>query len=396
MQVNEATATLLAESLPDDALTLNNLSQMYRIASLSRALDIDISQYFLLTRLIGADPWDAHQPQAAMQFIDAVQFQQTSAFTSAELGYLLLHDEASVGSVQMPATSIANLLREIQIAVRAVWIRYALSNTPSIDQLNARLGDYFDQETIDSIVTMVGQALPYSPEDQAYLQETLNFLAPVELKNAVAQSKPANVRYKNLLILLNRYGRTSGSVNVVAQIIADIFTLDLAVAQLLLTEVVSRSGHPGEFVINALLEPLFIDSGKEKLAAAIAAEFLQDAFSIIEGTSTMTDADIEAFIVLHFDFLDSEEAKTNLLGSDALSDVVERYQYVTAPLDEAQYTLSEEVFAEQFARRLEHPKIRVSRQQVSNYRDRVTYTQRACRSAPGSTNQRLPIRRRGA
>ena len=163
------------------------------------------------------------------------------------------------------------------------------------------------------------------------------------------QSKPANVRYKNLLILLNRYGRTSGSVNVVAQIIADIFTLDLAVAQLLLTEVVSRSGHPGEFVINALLEPLFIDSGKEKLAAAIAAEFLQDAFSIIEGTSTMTDADIEAFIVLHFDFLDSEEAKSNLLGSDALSDVVERYQYVTAPLDEAQYALSEEVFAEQFA-----------------------------------------------
>ena len=59
LQVNEATATLLAESLPDDALTLNNLSQMYRIASLSRALDIDISQYFLLTRLIGADPWDA-------------------------------------------------------------------------------------------------------------------------------------------------------------------------------------------------------------------------------------------------------------------------------------------------------------------------------------------------
>ena len=185
MQVNEATATLLAESLPDDALTLNNLSQMYRIASLSRALDIDISQYFLMTRLIDADPWDADQPQAAMQFIAAVQFQQTSAFTSAELGYLLLHDEASVGSVQMPATSIANLLREIQIAVRAVWIRYALSNTPSIDQLNARLGDYFDQETIDSIVTMVGQAVPYSPEDQAYLQETLSFLAPVELKNAV-------------------------------------------------------------------------------------------------------------------------------------------------------------------------------------------------------------------
>ena len=349
LQVNEATATLLAESLPDDALTLNNLSQMYRIASLSRALDIDISQYFLMTRLIDADPWDADRPQAAMQFIAAVQFQQTSAFTSAELGYLLLHDEASVGSVQMPATSIANLLTEIQIAVRAVWIRYALSNTLSIDQLNARLGDYFDQETIDSIVTMVGQAVPYSAEDQAYLQETLNFLAPVELKNAVDQSKPANVRYKNLLILLNRYGRTSDSVNVVAQIIADIFALDLTVAQLLLTEVVSRTGHPGEFVINALLEPLFIDSGKEKLAAAIASEFMQEAFSIIEGTSTMTDADIEAFIVLHFDFLDSEEAKTNLVGSAALVDVVERYQYVTAPLDEAQYTLSEEVFAEQFA-----------------------------------------------
>jgi hypothetical protein len=349
LQVSEATAILLAESLPDDALTLNNLSRMYRIASLCRALDIDISQYFLMARLIAADPWNAAQPQSVMQFIAAVQAQQTSAFTSAELGYLLLHDEASVATTQMPATAIANLLREIQVAVRAVWIRYVLSNSPSFDQLNARLADYFAQETIDSIITIVGQALPYSPEDQAYLQETLSFLAPVELKNAVAQSKPANVRYKNLLVLLNRYGRTSGSVNVVAQIIADIFTLDLAVAQLLLTEVVSRSAHPGGFVIDALLEPLFIDSGKEKLAAAVAAEFLQDAFSIVEGTSTLTDSDIEAFIVAHFDFLDSEEAKTKLLGSDALSDVVARYQYVSAPLDEAQYTLSEEVFAEQFA-----------------------------------------------
>ncbi len=77
-------------------------------------------------------------------------------------------------------------------------------------------------------------------------------------------------------------------------------------AQLLLTEVVARSGHPDEFIVNALLEPLFIDSGKEKLAAAVSAEFMQDAFSIIEGASTMSEDEIKAFIELHFDFLDPD------------------------------------------------------------------------------------------
>lgn len=355
LQVSESDAALLAASLLDsngaidDALTLANLSQMYRIASLSRALDIDISQYLLLARVIEADPWTAAQPQQAIRFVSAVQFQQSSGWTSAELGYLLLHDAASVGSVQMSVLAVAELLTSIQIAVRAVWAGYLLSSLPVIEQLKVRLGDYFDQETIDVIVTIVGQGVPYSAEDQAYLQDTLNFLVPIDLKQAVEHTLPTDVRYHNLLLVLNRYGRTSGSVNVAAQIIANTFSLDLAVAQDLLTEVISRSGQPGEFVINALLDPLFIESGKEKLAAAMTADVMLEAFSIVEATSSLSDADIEAFITLHFDFLDSEEAKTTLIGTAALTDVLQRYQYVTASLDDAQYVLSDDVFAEQFA-----------------------------------------------
>jgi hypothetical protein len=354
LQVTEADAGLLAESLlvsgvKDDALTLNNLSQMYRIASLCRALDIDISQYFLMARLIEASPWTAAEPQAAMQFVDAVQFQQRSAFSSAELGYLLLHDAASVASVQMSALAIADLLSAIQIAVRAVWARYLLSSTPLIEQLQARLGDYFEQQTIDVLVTMVGQDAPYSAEDQSYLLATLYFLAPVELNNAIEPTLSADVRYQNLLSLLNRYGRISASINVAAQIVADAFAMDLSVAQQLLTEVVLREGHPGEFAINALLDPLFIDSGKEKLAAVVTADVMQEAFNIVEGTSAMTVTDIEDFIELHFTFLNLEEAKTKLTGASALTDVLERYRYLTATLDAAQYLLSDAVFAEQFA-----------------------------------------------
>ena len=355
LQISESTATVLAQSLldgtgaVDDALTLANLSQMFRIVSLSRALDIDIDQYLLLARLIDANPWNAARPEGAVQFVDAVRFLQHSEFASAELGYLLLHDESSVAIVQKSATSIAELLTSIQIAVRAVWVRYVLSSAPVIDQLKARLGDYFDQQVIDQVVSMVGQSQPYSPEDQAYLQETLSFLSPTDLQNTVRHGKPADARYAALLTLLNRHGRSTGSINVIAQIIADEFSLDLAVAQQLLTEVIARDGQPGEFVIDALLDPLFIDSGKEKLAATIATEFQQEAFSIIEGTSQLTESEIEAFIVAQFVFLDQEEAKANLLGTAALTDVLERYQYVTSGLDEAQYALSDSVFTEQFA-----------------------------------------------
>ena len=258
-------------------------------------------------------------------------FKRRSAFTSAELGYLLLHDEASVGSVQnardLHCQSVDGDPNSRPGGLGTLCVEQYPSDRP-IECAPRRLfrpGNhrFSCHDGRSSLAVLAGGSSLSAGNIES-------FSHPPNLRNAVAQTKPANARYKNLLILLNRHGRSSGSINVVAQIIADVFSLDLAVAQQLLTEVISRNGQPGEFVINALLDPLFIDSGKEKLAAAIATEFQQDAFSIIEGTSVLTDAEIEAFIVLHFVFLDSEEAKTNLLGTDALTDVLERYQYVTA------------------------------------------------------------------
>jgi hypothetical protein len=346
LQISESAATVLAQNLVDgtgaidDALTLRNLGRMFRIVSLSRALDMDIDQYFLMKRLIGDDPLNAKQPEDAMLFVDAVQAQQRSSFSSAELAYLLLHDEASVGSVQKSEASIAELLSAIQSAVRAVWVRYQPSSAPVIEQLTARLGDYFEQPVIDLLIATIGKSEPYSPDDEDYLQETLAFLPAAGLLAAVRHNRPVDARYANLLTLLNRYGRSAGSINVVSQIVADAFSLDLTVAQQLLTDVVG---------IDPLLDTLFIDSGKEKLAAVLPTEFQQEAFNIIEGNSVLTDTEVEAFITLHFDFLDPAEAMVTLLGADALSDVLERYQYVTSTLDAAQFTLSDTVFAGQFA-----------------------------------------------
>ncbi len=355
LQINETQARLFAETLldsnaaVDDALTLTNLSQLHRMASLCRSTGIDIEDYLLSARLIGTDLWKADKPFALLKYLDAIELIQNSAVSISELSYLLLHDDASVTRVQLPAASIADLLTAIQIAGRAVWVRYVIGNEILTEQLKSRLGDYFAQEGIDSIVSLVGQEDPLSPEDDTYLKEALNFLSPSALETAIDQSLAADTRYARLLSLLNEHGRRVNSINVVSQIISEAFALDLSVTQQILTEVVTRSNQPGDFVIDALLEPLFIDSGKEKLAAAIEAEFKQDAFNIIEGTSAMTKPEMGAFIELHFDFLDTVEAGTKLVGNDALTSVVARYQYVTSSLDAAQYEMTDAIFAEPFA-----------------------------------------------
>ena len=357
LQINETEARLLAETLldsnaiVDDALTLTNLSQLHRMTSLCRSIDMDIADYLLSERLIGAGLWNADQPFALLAFLDAIQSVQRSTFSISEISYLLLHDGASVTRVQLPAASIADLLTAIQIAVRAVWARYVIANATIIEQLNSRLGDYFAQQEIDLIVNLVGQDVeePRSQEDDTYLEEALSFLSPSALATAIDQSLPSDVRYQQLLILLNEYGRRVNSINVVSQLISESFALDLSVAQQILTEVVTRGNQPEDYVIDVLLEPLFIDSGKEKLAATIDAEYQLDAFRIIEGTSAMTAPEMETFIEVHFDFLDTGEAKTKLVGSDALTSVVARYQYVTSPLDAAQYEMTDAIFAEPFA-----------------------------------------------
>ena len=355
LQINETQARLLAETLldsfgeVDDALTLTNLSQLHRMASLCRSVDIDIEDYILLERLIGADLWNGDKPFALLEFLDAIQSIQHSAFSISELSYLLLHDGAAVSRVQLPAASIADLLTAIQNAVRAVWVRYVIGNANLIEQLTTRLGDYVAQEEIDLIVNLVGQEKLRSPEDITYLEEAVSFLSLSALETAIDQGLQPDVRYQQLLILLNHYGRRVNSINVVSQLISETFALDLSVTQLILTEVVTRSNQPGDFVIDVLLEPLFIDSGKEKLAAAIDVEFQQDAFRIIEGASAMIKSEMEAFIDQHFNFLDTEEAKNKLVGDDPLVDVMERYQYVTSPLDGAEYEMTDAIFAEAFA-----------------------------------------------
>ncbi len=354
LQITEAEASLLAATLldsggsKDDALTLSNLSQLHRMASLCHAKDIDIEDYLLLERLVGADVWNASQPQALVNFLEAIQAIDSSAFSITELAYLLLHDAASVTQVEMPAASIADLLTALQLAVRAVWARYVTSNATLIDQLSTRLGDYVDQQDIDSIVTLVGQEELRSAEDNSYLEVAMSFLSVTALQQAIDQSVTQDARYTQLLSLLNHYGRRESSINVASQLIAEAFALDLSVTQLLLTDVITRDNQPADFVINALLEPLFIDSGKEKLAAAMDAEYRQAAFAIIEGTAAMTELEMAAFIDQHFTFLDTGEAKIKLIGSEALVDVVQRYQYVSSPLDAAQFEITDEIFAEQF------------------------------------------------
>ncbi len=374
LEVTEPEAGRLAETLldnagvVDDALTLTNLSRLYRIASLCRALDLTIDDYLLAVRLIGEDLWSAPRPPALLDFVDAVAQVQASAFSISELGYLLLHESQSVDREQMPAATIGELLAEIQSAVRGVWAQYEFTSTPLIDQLTTRLAEFVDQSEIEPVLDLIASEDPLTTDDREYLEDRLYFLSASALRDALDPALGVEDRYRNLLDLLNRYGRDASSVQVVAQIVAQAWELDLSVADTLLTAIVPRSDGSGDYVIEAFLDPFYIESGKEKLAAAVPAEHVQEAFALIEGGSALPEEEQEDFIETHFAFLETNEAIDRLLGDDALTDILARYRYVTEPLDESQFEITEITFAEQFSsvRRVQKSALLVSRFAVTH------------------------------
>jgi hypothetical protein len=72
---------------------------------------------------------------------------------------------------------------------------------------------------------------------------------------------------------------------------------------------------------------------RSKLALVLEANHLETATALIDGTTTDSEADQEAFIDEQLAlFLDPADAKAQLVGSGALEDQQERYEYVLEPL----------------------------------------------------------------
>jgi len=117
-------------TMPDDTLSLDSLSRLYRHATLAKALQLSITDYLSALKLVSSTPFAS--TATVVLFVERVQKLQNSPFSLLELNYLLRHDYSDASGVAPTDDGIALLLE----AMRAGLQKIAAENTFSADPAN--------------------------------------------------------------------------------------------------------------------------------------------------------------------------------------------------------------------------------------------------------------------
>ncbi len=170
--------------ITDDTLNLQNLSQLYRSASLARALKLSIREYRAIAKLSGLDPFAGPPPLlpsgATLHFVDIVDAVNDSGFSVDELAYLLRHELQPSSALPPTDEALAVTLDELRNALQQVA---ADTEMPPSD----RNGDItrrnlavpgWDASLIDDVMAALNGSATYEVE-------TIAFANPPDLPNDI-------------------------------------------------------------------------------------------------------------------------------------------------------------------------------------------------------------------
>jgi hypothetical protein len=144
------------------ALTLANVSALYRHAALAKALKLHVADLISLMTLFGVDPFAA--PDSAEGFVRIVRAVQASGFKVSTLDYLYRHVIVPPAVLAPQASSILTLATTLRDGLAAIAGDNALAPDPTGELTRAKLGVLFDASVADATVTMVnGTAIYVTP-----------------------------------------------------------------------------------------------------------------------------------------------------------------------------------------------------------------------------------------
>jgi hypothetical protein len=150
------TADLLALAtnvVADDALTLRNLTVLYRHALLARTLRIAVADLILLKALYGADPFAS--PEATLDFLDFVDSVRSSGFTVAQIAYLYRDVAPATGGVAPAPETVAAYFADLRSGLAAIATDNALVADPGGDVARKKLMLLYNAPTVDQIIALL-------------------------------------------------------------------------------------------------------------------------------------------------------------------------------------------------------------------------------------------------
>jgi hypothetical protein len=264
------TGTLLTpDGEIDDDLSLKNLSQLFRIVSLTKATGISVKEYLIAIEFITADPFNAAAVNDLISFIEQINRVKRSGSGFSELQYLLLDQYNSADGIAPAEDRIISLFIALQQGLIKIRSEHAVpldQNNKPIDPAGEitrqKLSLLIQDDGIQAVVAIVEAATALTPDQEADAASYLSFLDVATLITDFASPAYSTVesRFSYILQGLVGYLVTSQSQGFIIQTLSTDLSISLDTAELLLTSLVySSASDPLNpiFAINDFTDPIF-------------------------------------------------------------------------------------------------------------------------------------------
>jgi hypothetical protein len=261
------------------ALTLDNLTRLFRIVSISRAVGLSIADLLSLQGLVDVDPFAS--PAEADRFVETLRAVQAAGFGVAELAYLLAHREQPGAIVSTSPAAVALLLADIRAGLAKVRTETTPGPEPTGEELRRALALLVPDTVAAQLVALVAGTSLLPDDEQGALIAThgapflddaatvtaqLVGLAAIDVDDQAA-------RVTVLLVPLLAYLRRTESHDLVVQELADALGLPAETVVLLLTSIVRHPDDPRRRALDAFLADDFVTSTSELTASDFPAVF---------------------------------------------------------------------------------------------------------------------------
>jgi len=236
-----------AAVVTDDKLNLANLSHLYRVASLAKALKLSIRELLSVKALTGIDPFAA--TEATLRFVEKVGVIRASGFSINELDYLLRHQYVVSTGVAPTDESIAAILAGIQDGLQKIKLETTLVPDPTGEVTRSKLALVLSAQQVEASFALIAGSSQQSADDQkAFIQDNFKLFLVMQVEMDAAKSKlvdnlPTSAadreiqkqeRFESILMPLMVYLRRSSSESLVKQKLSEALKLDTALTELLL------------------------------------------------------------------------------------------------------------------------------------------------------------------
>ena len=142
-------------NLPDDHLTLENVSKLYRYTVLAKALKLKIKDLITLKSLTGRDPFPVSEPAAIAIFVAIVHQIKISGFSIAQLNYLYRHIWESSSNLAPQPSAVTLLVKTLQAGLQKIAQENQLVSDPIGELTRSKLASLFEPEIADQAVQII-------------------------------------------------------------------------------------------------------------------------------------------------------------------------------------------------------------------------------------------------